>query len=121
MNPEGTPMKYALLVYETRSDFDDRTDEARRAEYWAGSSAYATSLEDRLSGGAALHGIETATTVRLRDGERLVQDGPFADTKERLGGFYMIEAENLDEALEHAARCPSASTGSVEVRPLLEM
>ena len=114
-------MKYALLVCETQDDFEARTNEARHAQYWAGYTAYTKSLEDRLSGGAALQGAETATTVRLRDGERLVEDGPFADTKERLGGLYMIEAENLDEALEHASRCPSASTGSGEVRPLLEM
>lgn len=118
---KGQTMKYALLVYETDQDLDDRTCESRREEYWAGYRAYTESVRDRMTGGAALQGIDTATTVRLRDGERRVEDGPFADTKERLGGFYMIEAENLDEALEHAARCPSASTGSVEVRPVLEM
>jgi len=114
-------MQYAILVYETEDDFTARTDPQRRDEYWGSYKAYSQNLGDRTRGGAALQGTETATTVRLRDGERLVQDGPFADTKERLGGFWLLEAANLDEALELAARCPSASTGSVEVRPLLEM
>lgn len=114
-------MKYALLVYETADDFAARTDEARQGTYWAGYAAYSKSLGEAAAGGAALQPTDTATTVRLRDGERLVEDGPFADTKERLGGMFLIEAANLDEALAHAARCPSAATGSVEVRPVLEM
>ena len=114
-------MKYAIMVYETQSDFDARTDPRAQGDYWASYKTYSEYLGERVSGGAALKGVETATTIRLRDGERLVEDGPFADTKERLGGLFLVEAKDLDEALELAAKCPSASTGSVEVRPLLEM
>jgi hypothetical protein len=70
-------------------------------------------------GGAGLHAPAMATTVRLRGNERLVQDGPFTETKELLGGLFMIEAPDLDAALAWAARCPAAATGSVEVRPML--
>lgn len=74
-----------------------------------------------LTGGAALHPGQMATTVRLQDGRRQVQDGPYADTKEQLGGFFIIEVPNLDQALNWAAQCPAASYGAVEVRPLLAM
>lgn len=114
-------MKYALLVYETDEELAKQTDESHRDAYWAGYRAYTDSLRDVMAGGAGLQGVETATTVRLRAGERQVEDGPFADTKERLGGFYLIEAANLDEALAHAVRCPSMAGGCVEVRPLLDM
>ena len=70
-------------------------------------------------GGAALQPPPTATTVRQRDGKRQVQDGPFAEVKEQLGGYYVVDVPNLDKALEWAARCPAASSGSVEVRPNL--
>lgn len=114
-------MKYAILVYETARDFADRTDPARKDAYWGSYTAYNEFLGDAATGGAALTGGETATTIRLREGERHVQDGPFADTKEILGGFWLVEAKDLDHALELASKCPSAKTGSVEVRPLLSM
>ena len=72
-------------------------------------------------GGAGLQPPATGTTVRLRGGARQVHDGPFADTKEQLGGYYIIEVPNLDAALEWAAKCPAAPTGSVEVRPHVPM
>ncbi|MEM1024610.1 MAG: YciI family protein [Myxococcota bacterium] len=112
-------MKYAVIVYEIDDQFEARNDPARKDEYWKTWGAYSQFLGDRVSGGAALQGVETATTIRLRDGERKVQDGPFADTKERLGGFFLIEAADLDEAIRLANECPSAKTGSVEVRPVL--
>jgi hypothetical protein len=68
-----------------------------------------------------LHGTETATTVRVRDGEALVVDGPFAETREQLGGYYMLDCRDLDEALELAALCPMAAEGSIEVRPVWEL
>jgi hypothetical protein len=71
--------------------------------------------------GERLASSTSATTVRVRDGNRLVTDGPFTETKEVLGGYYIIECDNLDEALEAAARCPAASGGSVEVRPIIGM
>jgi hypothetical protein len=70
--------------------------------------------------GSQLQPIATATTVRVRDGKELVTDGPFAETHEQLGGYFLIEAKNLDEATAIAARIPSARTGSIEVRPLVE-
>ncbi len=81
--------------------------------------AYAKALIDAgvLTGGTALQLPETATTLRIKDGKRLVQDGPFADTKEQLGGFFIINVADLDAALDWAARCPLAPGGVVEVRP----
>ena len=74
-----------------------------------------------MVGGSALQPPAVATTVRQRDGKRQVQDGPYAETKEQLGGYYEIEVADLDTALDWAARCPAASTGAVEVRPNLSM
>lgn len=71
-------------------------------------------------GGEALQPSQTATTVRLKDGERVVTDGPFAETREVLGGFYMIDVSDLDTALDWAARCPGAKYGSMEIRPIME-
>lgn len=74
-----------------------------------------------LTGGHALQAGHTTTTVRIKDGQRQVQDGPYADTKEQLGGFFVIEVADLDEALDWAAKCPAAGHCAVEVRPVLEM
>lgn len=114
-------MKFALLMYETPGAVAERFNEATRDAYWATWIAYGKSLEGVMVGGAGLQDIGTATTVRLRDGERHVEDGPFAETKEILGGFYLIDVPSLDEALAHAARSPAVGKGSVEVRPLLQM
>lgn len=117
------PMKYSILIYETSEDFAARTDAEKSQAYWQGYQAYTEALQQAgvLVGGAALQGVATATTVRLANGKRQVQDGPFADTREQLGGFYDIEVADLDAALEWAARCPAAATGTVEVRPHLPM
>jgi hypothetical protein len=114
-------MQYAILVYETPAELAAREDPARVSAYWSAYTAYSQSLVAAgvAIGGAGLHPPAVATTVRLRDGKRQVQDGPFADTKELLGGLFMIDVPDLTTALEWAARCPSAATGSVEVRPLL--
>ncbi|MBY0111848.1 MAG: YciI family protein [Phycisphaerales bacterium] len=114
-------MQYAVIVYETDRDLDQRSNPATAQQYMAAYIAYSKALSDAgiARGGAGLLPPSTATTVRLRDGKRHVQDGPFADTKERLGGFFLIEVPDLDTALAWAAKCPSASSGSVEVRPLL--
>lgn len=110
-------MKYAILVYETETDF------AERDRHMPAYSAYSEALSKAgiLTGGAALHPSHTGTTVRLTEGQRQVQDGPYADTKEQLGGFFLIEVADLDAALDWAARCPAASNCAVEVRPLLSM
>ncbi|MEM6869263.1 MAG: YciI family protein, partial [Cyanobacteria bacterium P01_C01_bin.121] len=110
-------MKYAILVYETPEDF------ANREQQMSAYNAYSEALSKAglLTGGAALQPGEMSTTVRIIAGDRQVQDGPFADTKEQLGGFLIIQVDNLDQALEWAARCPAASNCAVEVRPLLPM
>lgn len=114
-------MKYTILVYESDADFKTRNDDACQAAYWGAYRAYTTALQQAgvMVGGAGLQPPHAATTVRQRDGKRRVQDGPFADTKEQLGGYYEIEVPGLDQALEWAARCPAAATGAVEVRPNL--
>jgi len=110
-------MEYALLIYEKPDAYDGLSDEERQAllgEYW-------TLRDDpRVVAGAGLKPIETATTVRTDGDDTLVTDGPFADTKEVFGGWYVVEADDIDAAIEIASRCPAARMGgSVEVRPLV--
>lgn len=114
-------MLYAILAYETEDAFAARTDAAREGAYWGAWQAYADAVkaEGLRRAGTALQPGTTATTVRVRDGRRQVQDGPFADTKEQLGGVMVIEAPDLDAALDWASRCPAAAYGAVEVRPVL--
>src|SRR5262245_30412806 len=116
-------MKYTILIYETEADFHARTDPARKGEYWGAYRAYTQALQEAgvMTGGAALQPGQLATTVRQRDGKRQVQDGPFADTKEQLGGYYVVDVPDLDTALDWASRCPAAGSGAVEVRPNLAM
>jgi hypothetical protein len=110
-------MRYAIIVYDSPAGMEAREDPEYRAAY----AAYLKALADAgvLLAGAGLQSKDTATTLRMQDGRRLVQDGPYADTKEELGGFLLIEVPNLDKAIEWAARCPSMETGAVEVRPAL--
>lgn len=114
-------MQYLIMALETQDDFAAREDPARTAGYWAGWEAYLAALTESgvMTGTGGLYPPATATTVRLRDGQRVVHDGPYADTKEQLGGYFAIDVPDLDAALEWAARCPSAARGSVEVRPLM--
>ena len=116
-------MKYTILIYESDADFQTRTDAARKDAYWGAYRAYTVALREAgvMVGGAGLQPPDAGTTLRQRDGKRHVQDGPYAETKEQLGGFYEIEVPGLDKALEWAARCPAAATGAVEVRPNLAM
>jgi hypothetical protein len=108
-------MHYTLLFYESPEDFSFRTDPLRQQEYLAGWSHYANALRDSgiVVSGAGLYAPETATSLRRSDGEMLVQDGPITETKEQLGGFFIIDVPDLDTALEWAARCPN---NAVEVR-----
>jgi hypothetical protein len=112
-------MRYVLLIYDTDENRAKRTPE----ENGAMMAAYGA-LEQELAplgikaGGEALEGTDKATTVRVRNGKPLLTDGPFAETKERLGGFYILDCANLDEALKWAAKIPSAKFGSVEIRPI---
>jgi hypothetical protein len=116
-------MKYTILVYESAPDFATRTDPRRKDAYLGAYRAYTKALTEAgvMVGGAGLEPPRVATTLRQRDGKREVQDGPYADAKEQLGGFYTIDVPDLDTALDWAARCPAASTGAVEVRPNLSM
>ena len=111
-------MQFALLIFESPEDFAARNDE--NDPYLGAWRAYYKALveADIYVGGDPLQPPETGTTVRLNEGKRRVQDGPFADTKEQLGGFTILELPSLDAALEWAARCPAASNGVVEVRPV---
>lgn len=112
-------MRYALLVYETDAGVKGRDD----PEYQAAYEAYIAAIYGSgvAFAGSGLSDAMTATTIRLRDGERQIEDGPFVDTKEQLAGFFLIEVPDLDKALEWAARCPSLARGGiVEVRPALE-
>jgi hypothetical protein len=108
-------MHYTLLFYESKEDFSLRTDPLRQQEYLASWSHYVNALRDSgiVVSGAGLHPPETATTLRRQGGEMLVQDGPITETKEQLGGFFIIDVPDLDTALEWAARCPN---NAVEVR-----
>ena len=112
-------MKYALLIYGpevSQEDIDPAEAQQVMAEYAAFSERITT--RDINKGGEALHETASATTVRVRDGETLATDGPFAETKEALGGFYLVDVADLDEAIEVAAQIPGARTGSVEIRPV---
>ena len=111
-------MEYAILFYETGDDFAARSS-AKPEAYWGAWEAYTNAMQQAgvLKSGKCLQPPATATTIRMKGGSRKVQDGPFADTKEQLGGFVSIEVPNLDAALEWAARAPSAGSGGVEVRP----
>ena len=116
-------MTYTILIYETPAELGARTYGQLKDAYWGGYRAYTKAMADAgvMVGGAALQPPAAATTVRQRDGKREVQDGPYAESKEQLGGYYVIDVPDLDRALEWAARCPAASTGAVEVRPNLAM
>jgi hypothetical protein len=113
-------MQYILLIYgveptaaPSQEDFQKEMDAY---------NAYGKMLQDRkaMVAGEALHPISSATTVRVRSGKITSTDGPFAETKEQLGGYYVVNAKDLDEAIEFAAACPGAQRGSIEVRPLVD-
>ena len=112
-------MKFALLIYESPEAFASRKSDANDP-YTGAWRAYHKALVESgiFVGGDPLEAPETGTTIRIREGKRGVQDGPYADAKEQLGGFTILELPSLDEAMEWAARCPAASDGAVEVRPL---
>jgi hypothetical protein len=112
-------MQFALLIFESPEAFATRKTPETNPYNGAWRAYYKAVVEAGIyAGGNPLEVPETATTVRLTDGKRHVQDGPFADTKEQLAGFMILELSSLDAALDWAARCPAASVGAVEVRPL---
>ena len=115
-------MRYLLLIYQNEADYAKLSQQEQEADF----AAYGAFAEEGQKRGAlsdegiALNPTDTATTIRVRDGKTVTTDGPFAETKEQLGGTYLINCKNLDEAIELAAMIPAAKTGSVEIRPVME-
>jgi hypothetical protein len=113
-------MQYLLLIYHGEEQWEMLTEPERQAIY-GDYRALRADLEEagKYIGGSQLQPTSTATVIRVRDGKKSVTDGPFAETKEQLGGYFLVEARDLDEALDIAGRIPSAKTGLIEVRPLV--
>jgi hypothetical protein len=114
-------MRFVLTVYDDERRYATLDDDAMKAEvdaYWA--LDHEAKDKGVFVESAGLYPTESARTLRVREGERSVTDGPFAETKEQLGGFYLVECDNIDEALEWAAKVPAARTGSIEVRQVMD-
>lgn len=114
-------MKYMLLIYHDEKSWG-AISEAEREQIYREYRSLREQLEStgQFLSGSELQPVTTATSVRVRDGEEMVIDGPFAETREQLGGYFLIEAKHLDDAISIAKRIPSAQTGTVEIRPLAE-
>jgi hypothetical protein len=112
-------MKYMLLIYSNENAWT----ESEREQCYAESVQLTQQLHvnGQYLGASPLQSVATATSVRVRDGKRLVTDGPFAETREQLGGYFLIDAKDLDEAIAIAARIPTAHKGTVEIRPIIEL
>jgi hypothetical protein len=112
-------MKYILLIYMA----EDALSESEREQCYAESAQLAQDLhaKGQFLSTAPLHSIATATSVQVRNGKSLVTDGPFAETREQLGGFFLIDAQDLDEAIAISAQIPGAKVGTVEIRPVIEV
>jgi hypothetical protein len=119
---EETPMQYMLLIYDEEKAWA-KMSQAEAGKVMGDYMTFTQEIKQsgQYQAGAALQSTQTATTVRMREGKRLTTDGPFAETKEQLGGYYLIDAKDLDEALAIAARIPSAKFGTIEVRPVRQM
>ena len=113
-------MQYLLLIYGDQTGWDSMSEE-EQGQIFQAYGSYTEELEKSgaMVGGNALQPTQTATTVRVRNDETLTTDGPFAETKEQLGGYYLVDVDSLDEALEWAAKIPGARHGSIEVRPVM--
>ena len=114
-------MKYLCLIYENEQEWASLSEDQGNAimqEYYAFTDTYRKS--GHVVAGDALQPTETATTVRVRNGKLSTTDGPFAETREQLGGYYLVEAKDLNEAIQIAAKIPAARNGSIEVRPVME-
>ena len=114
-------MKYVCLIYNNEKMEAAKPQAQRDAEYaeYYGLNDVATKIGVTVLGGEALHPIETAKTLRLRDNKVVMTDGPFAETHEQLGGFYMLDCKDLDQAIEFARAIPGARDGSIEIRPIV--
>jgi hypothetical protein len=114
-------MKFLALIYNDESMYVDATPEDIAATFEAhGVFGQAAGEAGVYAGGEGLQPTATATTIRVRDGERMLTDGPYAETKEQLGGYYLLECKDLDEALNWAAQIPEAANGAIEVRPVMD-
>ena len=111
-------MRYLLLIY-TNETADATATQAEQDAIMAEYMAFGEFAKAQIVGGEALLPTASATTVRMRDSEMLISDGPFAETKEQLGGYYLVNCDNLDEAIAIAAKIPGAKYGSIEVRPVM--
>lgn len=118
---QETDVKYMLIYNELEDAFRARENPEEHQAYWGAWQEYMNAMGDLIREGAALLGPHTASVVTVSDGQRTVHDGPFADSKEQLGGFVIIDVEDLDTALDWAAKAPCARAGSVEVRPVMPM
>jgi hypothetical protein len=114
-------MRYLLLIYGAETNEQPSPDEMAAVMQAYNAFTEHAKATGAYLGGEALEPTETATTVRVRDGQALTTDGPFAETKEALGGYYLVDAKDLDEAIDLAARIPGAQNGSIEVRPIWEI
>lgn len=112
-------MKYMLLIYGAENAWS----EGEREQCYQDSVQLTQQLhrQGQYLGASPLHSVDMATSVKVRDGKRLVTDGPFAETREQLGGYYLIDVENLDEAIAIASQIPGAQKGTVEIRPVVEL
>jgi hypothetical protein len=114
-------MKYLLLIYADEHAWESVDPEGREAMYEEyGALAQDLAAKGQMIGGDELAPVSSATTVRVNGGERLVTDGPFAETKEQLGGYFLIDVEDLDAAIDVASKIPAARHGSIEIRPLVD-
>ena len=113
-------MKFLAIIYNDESQYADATPEDIAATFQAhGEFGQAATEAGVFGGGEGLQPVATATTVRVRDGDRMLTDGPYAETKEQIGGYYLLDCSDLDDAIGWAARVPGAQNGSVEVRPVM--
>ncbi|MEM7536395.1 MAG: YciI family protein [Chloroflexota bacterium] len=113
-------MKYAMLIYTSEAEYAQLTPEEQETDmngYWTFTNEVNEAGVNE--GGEALHLTSMATSVRVRDGKTVITDGPFAETKEQLGGFYLLECKDLDEAIGYAAKIPGAKIGTIEIRPVM--
>ena len=113
-------MKYALLIYEAEES-SEKASPKEKERVMAGYFAFSKEVQEKgvLLGGEALHSVKTASCVEIRGGKTIVTDGPFAETKEQLGGFYLLDCKDLDEAIEYASKIPTVMTGRLEIRPVM--
>jgi hypothetical protein len=116
---KGEKMKYMLLVYMDENAMTD--DERQHCYVESAQLTQDLNAKGQYVAAGPLHPVATATSVRVRKGKRMVTDGPFAETREQLGGFYIVEAKDLDEAMAIAEKIPPAKYGTIEIRPLMEI